>query len=84
MLFVDLKPALISLSTSFGSTLCCVLPMTIVLLGLGSGGFMMLTMQYRVILYPLKKPLFFVRFLQDFRLRFRVAIRRWMVSRFLT
>jgi len=54
------------------------------LLGLGSGGFMMLTMQYRVILYPLKKPLFFVRFLQDFRLRFRVAIRRWMVSRFLT
>jgi len=62
MLFADLKPALISLSTSFGSTLCCVLPMTIVLLGLGSGGFMMLTMQYRVILYPLKKPLFFVRF----------------------
>mgnify|MGYP003962274913 CR=1 FL=1 len=55
MLFADLKPALISLSTSFGSTLCCVLPMTIVLLGLGSGGFMMLTMQYRVILYPLKK-----------------------------
>ena len=53
MLFADLKPALISLSTSFGSTLCCVLPMTIVLLGLGSGGFMMITMQYRVILYPI-------------------------------
>ena len=49
----DLKPGLISLSTSFGSTICCVLPMTIVLLGLGSGGFMMLTMQYRIILYPL-------------------------------
>ena len=27
--------------------------MTIVLLGLGSGGFMMATMQYRFILYPL-------------------------------
>jgi len=53
MQFSDLKPGLISLSTSFGSTICCVLPMTIVLLGLGSGGFMMLTMQYRIILYPL-------------------------------
>ena len=52
MLFADLKPALISLSTAFGSTICCVLPMTIVLLGLGSGGFMMVTMQYRIILYP--------------------------------
>ena len=49
----DLKPGLISLSTSFGSTICCVLPLTIVLLGLGSGGFMILTMQYRIILYPL-------------------------------
>ncbi|MBC8259075.1 MAG: hypothetical protein H8E38_08665 [SAR324 cluster bacterium] len=51
--FADLKPALISLGTSFGASLCCVLPMTIVLLGVGSGGFMMVTMQYRFILYPL-------------------------------
>ncbi len=53
MPFADLKPALISLPTAFGSTICCVLPITIVLLGLGSGAFMMVTMQYRIILYPL-------------------------------
>jgi len=49
----DLKPGLIGVGTSFGASICCVLPMTIVLLGLGSGGFMMVTMQYRIILYPL-------------------------------
>lgn len=49
----DLKPGLIGVGTSFGASICCVLPMTIVLLGLGSGGFMMVTMQYRFILYPL-------------------------------
>ena len=49
----DLKPGLIGVGTSFGASICCVLPMTIVLLGLGSGGFMMVTMQYRMILYPL-------------------------------
>ena len=36
----DLKPGLIVVGTSFGASICCVLPMTIVLLGLGSGGFM--------------------------------------------
>ena len=49
----DLKPGLIGVGTSFGASICCVLPMTIVLLGLGSGGFMMVTMQYRIFLYPL-------------------------------
>jgi len=49
----DLKPGLIGVGTSFGASICCVLPMTIVLLGLGSGGFMMVTMQYRIILFPL-------------------------------
>ena len=49
----DLKPGLIGVGTSFGASICCVLPMTIVLIGLGSGGFMMVTMQYRIILYPL-------------------------------
>ena len=49
----DFKPGIISVSTSIGASLCCVLPMTVVLLGLGSGAFMMVTMQYRFILYPL-------------------------------
>ena len=53
MQFTDIKPGIIVLTTSFGASICCVLPMTIVLLGLGSGGFLMVTMQYRIILYPL-------------------------------
>ena len=53
MQFTDIKPGIIGLTTSFGASICCVLPMTIVLLGLGSGGFMTATMQYRFILYPL-------------------------------
>ena len=53
MQFTDIKPGIIGLTTSFGASICCVLPMTIVLLRLGSGGFMMVTMQYRFILYPL-------------------------------
>ncbi len=44
MQFTDIKPGIIGLATSFGASICCVLPMTIVLLGLGSGGFMMVTM----------------------------------------
>ena len=37
MQFTDIKPGIIGLTTSFGASICCVLPMTIVLLGLGSG-----------------------------------------------
>ena len=49
----DLKPGLIRVGTSFGAWIFFVQPITIVLLGLGSEGFMMVTMQYRIILYPL-------------------------------
>ena len=35
MQFTDIKPGIIGLATSFGASICCVLPMTIVLLGLG-------------------------------------------------
>ena len=52
MQIADLKPGILGVGTSLGASICCVLPMTIVLLGLGSGGFMMVTMQYRIILYP--------------------------------
>ena len=49
----NLNPGLLGLGTAFGASVCCVLPMTVVLLGLGSGAFMTVTMQYRPILYPL-------------------------------
>lgn len=34
------------------SSLCCLLPLTVIVLGLGSGAFMTVTMQYRWILIP--------------------------------
>ena len=34
------------------SSLCCLLPLTVIALGLGSGAFMAVTMQYRGILIP--------------------------------
>lgn len=49
----DLKYGFMSVITAFSATLCCVLPMTIVFLGMGSGAFMMTTMKFRIILYPL-------------------------------
>ncbi len=48
-----LAPGLLGLGTAFGASLCCVLPLAIVMLGLGSGAFMMVTMEYRWILYPM-------------------------------
>lgn len=53
MKWSDLAPGLVSVSTGIGASLCCVLPLTIVALGLGSGAFMMVTMQFRPVLYPL-------------------------------
>lgn len=49
----DYKPAMVGVSTAFGASLCCALPLAIVLLGLGSGAFMAYTMQFRIVLYPL-------------------------------
>ena len=49
----NLAPGALSATTSIGASLCCVLPLSVVALGLGSGAFMMFTMQYRPILYPL-------------------------------
>src|SRR5262244_1358859 len=34
------------------ASLCCLLPLTIIVLGLGSGAFMAVTMQYRWLLIP--------------------------------
>lgn len=35
------------------SSLCCLLPLAVIVLGLGSGAFMAVTMQYRWVLIPL-------------------------------
>jgi hypothetical protein len=35
------------------SSLCCLLPLAVIVLGLGSGAFMSVTMQYRWLLIPL-------------------------------
>jgi len=49
----SLKAGFVSFSSAFIASLCCLLPLLVVLLGLGSGGFMMVTMQYRFILLPI-------------------------------
>ncbi len=53
MRLTDLSPGLVGVTTGIGASLCCVLPLSVVALGLGSGAFMMVTMQYRPILYPI-------------------------------
>ncbi len=52
MRFLDLKASLVSLSSALASSLCCVLPLAVVLLGLGSGSFMVVTMRYSNLLVP--------------------------------
>lgn len=49
----NFKAGLVSISSAIISSLCCLLPLTVVLLGLGSGAFMMVTMQYRTIFLPI-------------------------------
>lgn len=34
------------------SSLCCLLPLAVIVIGLGSGGFMEVTMRYRWLLIP--------------------------------
>ena len=48
----NLKAGLLSFSSAIIASLCCLLPLAVVLLGLGSGAFMMVTMQYRTIFLP--------------------------------
>ncbi|MFQ5658519.1 MAG: hypothetical protein ACE5G5_13335 [Candidatus Methylomirabilales bacterium] len=49
----DLKSGLVSFGGAFVASLCCLLPLTVVLLGLGSGAFMATTMQFRPLFLPL-------------------------------
>ena len=53
MYLKNLKPALVSWVGAFAASLCCLLPLTVIVLGLGSGAFMATTMRYQPILLPL-------------------------------
>ncbi len=53
MKFTDLKSGIVSAGSALVASLCCALPLAIVLLGLGSGAFMMTTMQYRWLFLPI-------------------------------
>ena len=44
---------MVSLASAFVASLCCVLPLAVVLLGAGSGAFMMTTMKYSNIFIPI-------------------------------
>lgn len=48
-----LKSGLVSFGGALLSSLCCLLPLAVILLGLGSGAFMMTTMRYRPLFLPL-------------------------------
>lgn len=52
MKFETFKAGAISMSAALVASLCCLLPLIVVLLGLGSGAFMMVTMQYRSVFLP--------------------------------
>ncbi len=49
----SLKPILASLPSAIVASLCCVLPLAVVMLGIGSGAFMMYTMKYSNIFIPI-------------------------------
>lgn len=53
MKFVDLKAGILASGGAILASLCCLLPLVVVLLGLGSGAFMAVTLRYRPILLPL-------------------------------
>jgi hypothetical protein len=52
MKFETVKAGAIGMSAAVVASLCCLLPLFVVLLGLGSGAFMMVTMQYRSVFLP--------------------------------
>lgn len=52
MRVADLKPGFLGVVAAGVSSLCCLLPLTVILLGLGTGAFMTTTMRYRTIFIP--------------------------------
>lgn len=53
MRLADLKAGGLASGGAVLASLCCLLPLAVVLLGLGSGAFMAVTLRYRPILLPL-------------------------------
>ncbi|RMF88740.1 MAG: hypothetical protein D6736_09635 [Nitrospinota bacterium] len=53
MKLTTIKSGLVSVSSALVASLCCALPLAVVLLGLGSGAFMMTTMRYRWLFLPI-------------------------------
>lgn len=53
MKLVELRSGLVSFGGALVASVCCLLPLTVVLLGLGSGAFMVMTMQFRPLFLPL-------------------------------
>lgn len=53
MRLADLKAGVLASGGAVLASLCCLLPLTVVLLGLGSGAFMAVTLRFRPILLPL-------------------------------
>jgi hypothetical protein len=49
----DAKSGFLGMVAATIASLCCLLPLAVILLGLGSGAFMMTTMRYRAIFIPL-------------------------------
>ncbi len=47
------KEGLIGLGTAVAASSCCLLPLAVVFAGIGSGAFMMTTMKFRPILFPI-------------------------------
>lgn len=49
----DVRSGFLGMVAATISSLCCLLPLAVIVLGLGSGAFMMTTMQYRAIFIPM-------------------------------
>ena len=47
-----IKSGMVSVVSAFVASLCCILPLAVVFLGIGSGAFMMTTMKYSSIFIP--------------------------------
>ena len=47
------KSAIVSLPSAVVASLCCLFPLLVIVLGLGSGAFMMYTMRYSYIFIPI-------------------------------
>lgn len=52
-MWTGLKGGLVAVGSALAASVCCLLPLALVLLGVSSGAFMLTTMQYRWLLLPI-------------------------------